>query len=195
MTRFRWRTNHRRHKRIMNDNYLWDRSGEPDAEIRELEELLGTLKYQPQPLQIPSNLRAGRKRSFIPLAIAAAIAVMMIAAGLWIRFNGSHGRPAIQAKENQPAPAANQTPRPSLPDLLASSAAQDRINGQDGPGKSTARRVRNNPRPIRTTPPPLTAQELAEKDQVLIALRLVSAKLNLAQRKTQALPPLNTIRN
>jgi hypothetical protein len=30
---------------------------------------------------------------------------------------------------------------------------------------------------------------------VLVALRLVSAKLNLAQRKTQGAPQLNTIRN
>jgi hypothetical protein len=43
--------------------------------------------------------------------------------------------------------------------------------------------------------PQLTTEELAEKEQVLVALRLVSAKLNLAQRKTQGFPQLNTIRN
>ena len=48
----------------MNDNYLWDRSGEPDPEIQKLEELLGELRYQPQPLQIPANITVGRKRSF-----------------------------------------------------------------------------------------------------------------------------------
>lgn len=173
----------------MNDNYLWDRSGEPDAEIRELEDLLGTLKYQPRPLQIPSNLRAGNKRGFIPLAIAAALAVMMIGGALWIRFGGSHARPAIQATQNQPAPTADQTPPSSSRDLLASSTAPDKTDGVDRVRKYIPRRVaRNISRPIRTTAPTLTAQELAEKDQVLIALRLVSAKLNLAQRKTQALP-------
>ena len=35
----------------MNDDYLWDRTGEPDPEIQELEEVLGTLRYQPQPLE------------------------------------------------------------------------------------------------------------------------------------------------
>jgi hypothetical protein len=41
----------------------------------------------------------------------------------------------------------------------------------------------------------LTEEELAQKEQVLIALRLVSAKLNLAQRKAQGLPQVNSIRN
>ena len=44
-------------------------------------------------------------------------------------------------------------------------------------------------------PPQLTPAELAEREQVLVALRLVSAKLNVAQRKTQVLPAPNSIRN
>jgi len=180
----------------MNDNYLWDRSGEPDAEVRELEELLGTLKYQPQPLRIPSTLRAGRRRRFIPLTVAAAIALMMIGAGLWIHFGGSHARPVIQARDNQPAPAANQTAPPASGDESATSTPPDRNIKADQVRKPNPSRVaRNNPRHIRSTPAPLTEQELAEKDQVLIALRLVSAKLNLAQRKTQTIPQVNTIRN
>jgi hypothetical protein len=43
--------------------------------------------------------------------------------------------------------------------------------------------------------PQLTPQELAEKEQLLVALRLVSAKLNVAQRRTQGTPQLNPIRN
>jgi hypothetical protein len=41
----------------------------------------------------------------------------------------------------------------------------------------------------------LTEEELAQKEQVLVALRLVSAKLNFAQRKAQGLPQVNAIRN
>ena len=37
--------------------------------------------------------------------------------------------------------------------------------------------------------------ELAEKEQVLVALRLVSFKLNVAQRRTQGTPQINPIRN
>jgi hypothetical protein len=180
----------------MNDNYLWDRSGEPDADVRELEEVLGTLRYQPQPLQIPAKLRAGRKRFFIPVAMAAAIALLMIDAGLWIHFAGSREQPAIQARDDRSAPASNQTPAPLPQDELASSTPPQRIIRAEPPRKPNSSRVaRNNTRHPRSTPPPLTEQELAEKDQVLIALRLVSAKLNLAQRRTQTLPQPNTIRN
>jgi hypothetical protein len=178
----------------MNDNYLWDRSGEPDAEVRELEELLGTLKYQPRPLQIPSTLRAGRKRSFVPLAIAAAIALVMIGAGLWIHFAGSHDRPAIQARDDRSAPTSNQTPAPLPRDQVASSTPPRQIKNSAPARKPNLRLARNNVRHIRSTPA-LTEQELAERDQVLIALRLASAKLNLAQRKMQTLPQANTIRN
>ena len=178
----------------MNDNYLWDRSGEPDAEIRELEELLGTLKYQPRPLQIPATVRAGRKRTFIPLAIAAAIALVMIAAGLWIRVRSSHVRPPIQVRENRSAPVPNQASGPLSQDQVAMSKPP--AGSVNGIRKVNWRRVaRHNPRPIPSTAPRLTEQELAEKDQVLIALRLASAKLNLAQRKTQTLPQVNPIRN
>ena len=37
----------------MNDDYLWDKSGEPDPEVQKLEEILGTLRYQPRPLNLP----------------------------------------------------------------------------------------------------------------------------------------------
>jgi hypothetical protein len=182
----------------MNDNYLWDRSGEPDAEIRELEELLGTLKYQPRPLQIPATVRAAGKRTFIPLAIAAAIAPMMIAAGLWIHFASSPARPPIQApiqvRENRSAPNPNQTAGPLSQDEVAISKPP--AGSVNGIRKVNLRPVaRNDRRHIPSTAPRLTEQELAEKDQVLIALRLASAKLNLAQRKTQTLPQVNPIRN
>jgi hypothetical protein len=179
----------------MNENYLWDRTGEPDAEVQELEELLGTLKYQPRPLQIPANLPAGRKRALIPLAIAAAIALLMVGAGLWIHFGGSHERPAIQARDNGSAPASTQTPAPMPKDEVANLIPPPTIKGRPVHRPNSNRLARNDMRRVRTTPPPLTEQELAEKDQVLIALRLVSAKLNLAQRKTQTLPQANTIRN
>jgi|SRR5215472_6928184 hypothetical protein len=180
----------------MNDNYLWDRSGEPDAEIRELEELLGTLKYQPRPLQIPATVRAGRKRTFIPLAIAAAITLTMIAAGLWIHFGSSPARPPIQVRDNRSAPIPHQTAGSLSPDQVAISTPPAGNTSETVIRKVTWRRVaRNNPRHIPSTAPRLTEQELAEKGQVLIALRLASAKLNLAQRKTQTLPQVNPIRN
>ena len=40
----------------MNENYLWDRSGEPDPEVQNLEQILGSLRYQPRPQRFPITL-------------------------------------------------------------------------------------------------------------------------------------------
>ena len=63
----------------MNDDYLWDKSGEPDPQIQQLEEILGTLRYQPKPLNLPH-----RRNHLAWLAIAASIAIALLAAGLWL---------------------------------------------------------------------------------------------------------------
>ena len=172
----------------MNDNYLWDRTGEPDAEVRQLEDLMGTLRYQPRPLEIPATINFKRRRTFVPLAIAAAIALLVIGAGLWIRFANSDERPVQQAVKGPQSVAPQETqvsPPPQVPNDLPHgrrNVKQDFI----------ALRPR---RPIQPSAPALTPEELAQKEQVLIALRLVSVKLNLAQRKAQGLPPVNAIRN
>src|SRR5204862_2851939 len=89
-------------EKAMNDNYLWDRTGKPDADLQELEELLGTLRYQPRPFEIPATIRRSN-RMVLPLAIAAAIALTMLAAALWIYFPKSQVGPVIQAtRQDQP---------------------------------------------------------------------------------------------
>src|ERR1041384_8618247 len=97
--------------RIMDDNYLWDRTGEVDAEVQRLEELLGTLRYQPKPLHIPSSITIGRKRSYGWLAIAAAVAVMVIAAGVWLRVRTLKSTPPAEAsRDQQVTPLAPNAP-------------------------------------------------------------------------------------
>lgn len=182
----------------MNDNYLWDRTGEPNPEIQKLEELLGELRYQPRPLQIPADITISRKRSFfVPITMAAAIIMVAILSGLWVQFRR---KPTIQAGEsNQAAPVApaNVKQPESVPEPKPLVVKHD-------PNEQKARRQLNrnllaiNKRPVNrseTLAPRLTPEELAEKEQVLVALRLVSAKLNLAQRKTVGAPPANIIRN
>src|SRR5215813_3949363 len=98
----------------MNDNYLWDRTGEPDAEIQKLEEVLGSLRYEPQPLSIPAELKVRRNHHFIPLAIAAAIALLVIAAGLWFRVSRSQTL-APQHDVKSESPTVPQTVKPLPP--------------------------------------------------------------------------------
>ncbi len=182
----------------MNDNYLWDRTGEPDPEIQKLEELLGELRYQPQPLHIPVNITIGRKRSvYVPMTIAAAIIMVAVLSALWFQFSRKPTVTAVQNQQVEPVTPKNVNQPESSPE-------QKPLVVKDEPKDQRPHRQLNrnlmaiNKRPVNrreTLAPRLRPEELAEKEQVLVALRLVSAKLNLAQRKTQGLPPVSTIRN
>jgi hypothetical protein len=185
----------------MNDNYLWDRTGEPDPEIQKLEELLGELRYQPQPLHIPANFTVGRKRSFyLPMTIAAAIIMVAILSALWFHFSRQPNVPAVQSKQEAPVTPTSVTQPESSPE-------QKTAVVKDEPKEQKPRRQFNrnllaiNKPPVNkreVSAPRLTPEELADKEQVLVALRLVSAKLNLAQRKTVGAPQTtlpNIIRN
>jgi hypothetical protein len=188
----------------MENNYLWDRSGEPDPEIQKLEEILGTLRYQPQPLEIPHPIQVGRRRSFFPaMAIAAALALFAVLLGLWFGFHRRQITPALEAQHDKQIDQQVNAPQPpqSVPGKQPSQAAAVQSpkpavieKRSAAPRNLLARNQSRGPR-VEIRQPRLTPQELAEKEQVLVALRLVSAKLNLAQRKTQGVPQLNTIRN
>ena len=43
-------------------DYLWDKTGEPEEDVARLEQLLGTLRYEPRPLELPDELRARAAR-------------------------------------------------------------------------------------------------------------------------------------
>jgi len=179
----------------MNDNYLWDRTGEPDAEVQQLEDLLGSLRYQPRPLEIPPTMSVRRRRAFIPLAIAAAIALLMIGAGLWVRFANSNPRPVLQAERGPDSTAPARTLPPSNDQPMSSTTPEPREDFSAPRKANRGVMAPKSRRPIQPAEPVLTAEELAQKEQVIVALRLVSVKLNLAQRKAQGLPQMNSIRN
>lgn len=70
----------------MNEEYLWNRSGEHDPEIARLEETLRPLRYEPNVsrLQLPARQTATRKprlwiwSAAVPLAIAATLAIILV---------------------------------------------------------------------------------------------------------------------
>ena len=183
----------------MNNNYLWDRSGEIDPDIQQLEETLGALRYQPQPLRIPTSLQVGRRRSLYPaMAIAAAIALLAVALGLWFTFKQQKAAPSLDVKQNsQPASPQIEKQQTQQSDRPQQTVVKTNLNPP-----SNQKRHRELARPLQArnrlrtpAPPQLTPAELAEREQVLVALRLVSFKLNVAQRKAQGLPAPNSIRN
>jgi hypothetical protein len=53
----------------MNEGYLWDKSGEPDAEMQELEQIPGTLRYQPKSLELPNDIQPVQHHRYLPLLI------------------------------------------------------------------------------------------------------------------------------
>jgi hypothetical protein len=70
-------------------DYLWDKTGEPEEDVEQLENLLGALKYQTRPLDIPlsamPNAKVRPATIFFTrprLAIAASLLLTLLA-GMW----------------------------------------------------------------------------------------------------------------
>jgi hypothetical protein len=188
----------------MNEDYLWDKSGKPDPQVQELEEILGALGYQPRPLEIPKKLVVVRRRSYVPiLAIAATVAFALLAAGLWLRVQSQKTSPS-SVVEIKPAVAPSgvgkhvPTPvvvRDESPDQRPKEVSVPINHGNSSRNVFAANmsRVKN---PRETGLKPGERQEaLVAKEQLMMALRLASEKLNLAQRRTQLSSPANLIRN
>lgn len=93
----------------MNDRYLWDRSGDPDPDVRQLEQTLGALRHQGAPLdytRLPAASPAQPPRfrwQWRLLVALSAPALIVLAAGLWWR--GSVRAPApAETPASQVAP-------------------------------------------------------------------------------------------
>jgi hypothetical protein len=174
----------------MKDDYLWDKSGEPDPDIQKLEEILGSLRYQPQPLEIPEDLRISRRqRNYVPLlAIAATVVVALLAGIIWF---------SVRTKE---APQEQHAIAPVIP-----APPKEKVNVTTGDKEDPiparpAKKVAKNPKPRNRAYTSVAKKRereeaLAAKEQVLLALRLASEKLNLAHRKVQSTPPANQLKN
>ena len=172
----------------MNEDYLWDKSGPPDPEKQRLEEILGSLRYQPKPFEVPSNVAVLRPRNYVPvLAIAATLLLALLAGGIWLRVRS----------RNDP----HQARVPSTPPVTTPKVEEEKTVPKPEPEKSLAPREHNvavhYKRRNRT--PGLTPREreeaLAAKQQLMLALRVASEKINLAQRKIQSPSPTNQIKN
>ena len=196
----------------MSDDYLWDRTGEPDPELQQLEEVLGTLRYQPRPLRIPVGLQVGRERRFFRssaprLAIAATILLLLLGLGVWLglqRLQRSQPQQIVKTDgAAKPNPAAVPAPNENRNPAFVVSSPQPEQKRLDEP----PRRHRVNPsllagnsnRPAAVKKPKFTAQQLQEaetaKDQLMLALRVASSKLSYAQRKTQDLNQREPVHN
>ena len=155
----------------MNDDYLWDKTGEPDPQIQQLEEILGTLRYQPKPLALP------RKRNYFPLlAIAASLLLALLAGGIWLRVRSRNETPPQQAQialpEQKPV-KPNETPKPP------------EIRSPSNPPILARNRI-HKPRSASSVLPEREREEaLMAKQQLMLALRVTTEKLHLVHTRTQ----------
>ena len=175
----------------MNDDYLWDKTGEPDPQIQQLEEILGTLRYQPQPLEIPKDLTLPKRRNFFPwAAIAAALLLALLAGAVWLGMRSRGDALPQEAKVAPPAPVKEVTPSPA--GTIAPKTPEPK------PESHEKVEAVHKHRP-RSSVPVLSKREREEaliaKEQVMLALRLATEKLNLVHKKTQNTNPANQIKN
>ena len=160
----------------MNEDYLWDKSGAPDPEIQQLEEILGTLRYQPKPLQLAENPTARysssvHRRNYLPLlAIAASVAVALLAGGLWLQTRSTEASIPAVAFVTPATPIPSVTPDTPVPPNAPLSVSQPA-----SPKRHSRILAKHNDN-----------EALAAKQQLMFALRLASEKLNAAYRRTQA---------
>jgi hypothetical protein len=149
----------------MNDDYLWDKTGQPDPEIQQLEEILGTLRYQPKPLVIP------RQRNYFPLlAITASIFLAIVAGSIWLRVRSRTEAPPQQAHVETPTPKPTEAPQ------------QPRPRSAVNPPVQALNRIHKK----RSAPSSVNREEaLMAKEQLMLALRITTEKLSLVHTRTQ----------
>ena len=157
----------------MNDEYLWNKTGQPDPEIQQLEEILGTLRYQPTPLVIPEDVRIPRRRSYFPLlAIAASILLAIVAGSIWLRVRSRSEAPKQQAQVETPRLAPKPDVTPVTPEKKSAVntpiLASNRIHR-----KRSALSAANR------------EEALMAKQQLMLALRVTTEKLQLVRTRTQ----------
>lgn len=192
----------------MNEDYLWDRSDEPDPEIQQLEHVLGSLRYQPRPLALPAQGRSNHQRSFfLRVAIAAALSTMLVGAGSWLLLRKQNASVSVGSPTNLPIAEKLKTPpetsaAPIKDEVVAESRLTRGALEYKPNGSGIRRSLTAGNRQFRTHRSKgieLTASDRAEaqaaKEQLLLALRVASAKLSLAQKKAQGGYPGSLIRN
>ena len=161
----------------MKDDYLWDKSGQPDPEIQKLEEILGTLRYQPKPLELPVS----RRRNYLPLlAIAASLMLALVAGAVWLR---SRNQSVPQRHEAQVVPPAPKIDEPE-PEIIRDKS------------KTAIAVVKPHHKSVSSAFSKREREEaLVAKEQLMLALRLTTEKLSLIHRKTLNTTPASPIKN
>jgi hypothetical protein len=146
----------------MNDDYLWDRSGEPDPEVERLERVLVNYRYQPKPLSTALRSQLSPRRSGWIKLTAIAAAILIVLAGLWIFKVQNHSVPTTQELANKGVEPQNEN---KGPDVAPSVKPPDQA-----PEQRIARKVSKASK-IRQASPRPAAEPVTYVDSDLVAER------------------------
>lgn len=164
-------------------DYLWDKTGEPDAETERLEELLGQLRFQPTPFDLPAGLpatefRAARPRrsvlSWPRLALAASVTLAVLA-GAWLVLRQ---QAAVTNGGQQVARQGAQPNAGEEPSAAAASKATEGTNGDSAGGENRANQ----------TPAPAPPRDDEAGREELAGVRLRPRVPNLDKNRSRRLP-------
>jgi len=202
----------------MNEDYLWDKTGERDPEIERLERSLSSLRYKrtSKPLPLPVASRPQFRLNSTWLAAAAAIALLIFAGGLWLALHRSNSNEQsngiaggvvpepIEFPKDVSVPPTVRTVNPTvqvaedkksdrLPETITSRASHNLNSSTQSVERmqKIALRVRNKERVLREEET-IRKGELA-KEQLIKALQITSDKLNAVQKKIQGTQEHNPI--
>jgi hypothetical protein len=182
----------------MNEDYLWDKTGEPDAEIELLEQRLGRLKFKRpvEPLPLPAPSRLPSRLSVSPaLAIAATLLALLLAGGLWLGLRTQ--KPVEQTASGPRPPIGPEIPTNNKPQPVEevatvatpSPVAPRKVIARRRPAAPRLLEARLNRANVAARPRP---EEIARgenaKAQLILALHIASDKLSAVQKKIQAGP-------
>src|SRR5262249_46564921 len=94
---------------LVKDDYLWDRSGEPDPELDKIERELGRFRYRPRPLDLPA---APQPLVWTRYAAAAAILVGLLAVSVWLSVRRQNPSPATDTTASSSGPNSSPPEAP-----------------------------------------------------------------------------------
>ena len=178
----------------MKEDYLWDKSGEVDAEIEQLEKVLGSLRYKrpAEPLPLPAARRSMFGFNSGWLAAAAAIALLLLASGLWLGLNRADTDNLLSSGPPPPVGPVNTTAGMRVMIQSVRSPERNVVPHQQDIIKTTA----NHPQFVAVKfnqakrDRELRQEEFRRrgevaKEQLIKALEITSEKLNVVQKKIQ----------
>lgn len=170
----------------MNDNYLWEKTGE-DHEIAKIEEALAVFRYRdgPPPALTINDVVVPRRWKLV--FAAGAVASLVIAAFVWLQVSNRVGSNDELVFIHDPTniPVAVPVVEPAKPSPAnPGDAAKPQRNRDNGVAFTTAaltRKPRSKVQRSKDKIEKLTAEERYAYQQLMLALSISSSKLRIVK--------------